>query len=262
MSSGLRKKLIGEQSLAAHSSTAWYNFLALATCQANNSDRDCCYPDSDGAIDISRRIFGMSRYSQPRLAISWLNWPKNAAATFATQVEIAHLSQLRGGHNRCDQTQPFPDFRDRIRNSATFVIRAKTVRRKKTLLAAFAIEEKLVRLSRPKLRRCDQKKNISCGFRDRGGNGSTLATKAETADQEKTFIMVSATEVETVRLSRPKRVQRGFGDRGVDGATFATKAATAWLFWPRRRRLNFPEQGGDGGTTLTKSETARFSRSR
>ena len=106
-------------------------------------------------------------------------------------------------------------------------------------------------------------------FRERGGDGATFQTKAETArlstprrrrrdfsDQGgdgPTKKHIFATVVEAARLSRSEWRQRDVPDRGGDGVTFLTEAETARLFRPRRRRRDFPDRGGDGATFQTKA---------
>ena len=96
------------------------------------------------------------------------------------------------------------------------------------------------------------------------GNSVTGATKLN-------HFQAFATEVETVRLSRPMWIRRYSGN----GATQKAMAQPAWparqksafskLSRPRRRRRDFPDRGGDDATKnnfiATVVEAARLSRS-
>ena len=81
--------------------------------------------DGDGATKMSRSIFVMSTVLRPRFAIFSPSRRKISAETFAIKMETIQLAQLR---KRCNQTQPFPDFRDRGANGATFATKTETAR--------------------------------------------------------------------------------------------------------------------------------------
>ena len=79
---------------------------------------------------------------------------------------------------------------------------------------------------------------IQRDFPDRGGDGATK-------------IVFLATEVDTVRVSRPRRRGRYFPEQGGDGATKIVFLATRWI------RFDFPDQGGEGATFQNEVEMAR-----